>query len=70
MKCTADKILLDFAIKVKNVTTLDEAQEIVDEIVLAASHDSDLVSESLNRVNIKFDWAAAIEKVQSNMSEL
>ena len=70
MKHTADKILLDFAIKVKNVTTLDEAQKIVDEIVLAAAHDSDLISESLNRVNTKFDWAAAIEKVQSNMSEL
>ena len=70
MTNNTEKTLTDFATEVMNAKNLADAREVVNTIILAAAHDSDLVSESLNHVNIKFDWAAAIEKVQSNMSEL
>ena len=69
MKHTVDKTLSNFATKVMNASSLIEAQEVVNEIIFAAAYDSDLVDEVFKNVNAKLDWAAAIERVQSNMSE-
>ena len=70
MTNNTEKTLADFATEVMNAKNLADAHEVVNTIILAAAYDNDLVTEALNRVNTKFDWAAAIEKVQSNMSEL
>ena len=70
MTNNTEKTLADFAIEVMNAKNIVDAHEVVNTIILAAAYDNDLVTEALNRVNTKFDWAAAIEKVQSNMSEL
>lgn len=70
MTNNTEKTLADFATEVMNAKNLADAREVVNTIILAAAYDNDLVTEALNRVNTKFDWAAAIEKVQSNMSEL
>ena len=56
--------------EVMNADNFVTAHEIVNKIILAAAYDNDLVTKALNRVNAKLDWAASIEKVQSNMSEL
>lgn len=65
-----EKTLINFAMEVMNADNFVAAHEIVNKIILAAAYDNDLVTEALNRVNTKLDWAASIEKVQSNMSEL
>lgn len=70
MTNNTEKTLADFATEVMNAKNLADAREVVNTIILAAAYDNDLVTEALNRVNTKFDWATAIEKVQSNMSEL
>lgn len=70
MTNNTEKTLTNFATEVMNAKNLADAREVVNTIILAAAYDNDLVTEALNRVNTKFDWAAAIEKVQSNMSEL
>lgn len=70
MTNNTEKTLADFATEVMNAKNLADAHEVVNTIILAAAYDNDLVTEALNRVNTKFDWATAIEKVQSNMSEL
>ena len=65
-----EKTLADFAMEVMNVDNFIDAQEVVNKIILAAAYDNDLVTEALKRVNARLDWAASIEKIQSNMSEL
>ena len=65
-----EKTLADFAMEVMNADNFVDAQEVVNKIILAAAYDNDLVTETLKRVNAKLDWAASIEKIQSNMSEL
>lgn len=65
-----EKTLADFAMEVMNADNFVDAQEVVNKIILAAAYDNDLVTEALKRVNARLDWAASIEKIQSNMSEL
>lgn len=64
------KMIMNFATEVMNANDITVAHEMVYKIILAAAHDNDLVSHAMDAINAKFDWAAAIEKVQSNMSEL
>ena len=70
MTDNTEKTLIDFAMEVMNADNFVAALEVVNKIILAAAYDNDLVTAALNRVNAKLDWAASIEKVQSNMSEL
>ena len=70
MTGNTEKTLINFAMEVINTDNFVDAHEVVNKIILAAAYDNDLVTEALNRVNAKLDWAASIEKVQSNMSEL
>ena len=70
MTNNTEKTLAEFAMEVMNAENLMDAHEVVNKIILAAAYDNDLVTEALKRVNAKLDWAASIEKVQSNMSEL
>lgn len=65
-----EKTLNEFAFEILEAKTVGEALDMVYKIILAGAYDNDLVTEALKRVNAKFDWAASIEKVQSNMSEL
>ena len=70
MTNNTEKTLNDFEMEVMHADNFVAAHEIVNKIILAAAYDNDLVTEALKRVNAKLDWAASIEKVQSNMSEL
>ena len=70
MTDSTEKTLINFTMEVMNADNFVTAHEVVNKIILAAAYDNDLVTEALNRVNAKLDWAASIEKVQSNMSEL
>ena len=70
MTDNTEKTLNEFAFEILEAKTVGEALNTVYKIILAGAYDNDLVTEALNRVNAKLDWAASIEKVQSNMSEL
>lgn len=65
-----EKTIAEFAMEVMNTENLVDAYDVVNKIILAAAYDNDLITEALKRVNAKLDWAASIERVQSNMSEL
>lgn len=65
-----EKTIAEFAMEVMNAENLVDAYDVVNKIILAAAYDNDLITEALKRVNAKLDWAASIERVQSNMSEL
>lgn len=61
--------LESFTEKFKNNMTQQETMDLVAKIIIEASLNSELLQEALNYINGRLDWASAIERSISNMSE-
>jgi hypothetical protein len=61
--------LESFTEKFKHNMTQQETMDLVAKIIIEASLNSELLQEALNYINGRLDWASAIERSISNMSE-